>query len=146
MTGGWLTAETGTYCYMAPEVICHERYSKSADVFSYGCLLFELVTRQCPFADRPALQAAVAVGLNRTRPTLPKETPLVLQTLIQSCWQHSAAARPSFASVHGEVTALPGNLSEAERRWIDEPHGHRVYSARETSERAGGSEEAEAAD
>ena len=22
--GGWLTAETGTYCYMAPEAIRHE--------------------------------------------------------------------------------------------------------------------------
>ena len=31
VVGGMLTAETGTYRYMAPEVIRHERYSKSAE-------------------------------------------------------------------------------------------------------------------
>ena len=62
--GGWLTAETGTYRWMAPEVTRHEGYTKSADVFSYGMLLFELISHEVPFADRPPLQAAGAgVGL-----------------------------------------------------------------------------------
>ena len=54
--GGCLTAETGTYRWMAPEVICHELYSKSADVFSFSCAragdLSERVSQpqraQCP--------------------------------------------------------------------------------------------------
>eukprot|EP00962_Isochrysis_galbana_P020801 scaffold6107_cov130-Isochrysis_galbana.AAC.10 len=41
-----LTAETGTYRWMAPEVIRHEIYTQSADVFSYGMLAFELLTHQ----------------------------------------------------------------------------------------------------
>ena len=32
--GGMLTAETGTYRWMAPEVICHGHYSRSAHVNS----------------------------------------------------------------------------------------------------------------
>ena len=63
-SGGWLTAETGTLRWMAPEVIRHERYSKKADVFSFGMVLYELLTHDVPFPDRPALQAAVAVALN----------------------------------------------------------------------------------
>jgi tRNA A-37 threonylcarbamoyl transferase component Bud32 len=44
-TGQELTAETGTYRYMAPEVIRHESYSSNADVYSFGILLWQLITR-----------------------------------------------------------------------------------------------------
>jgi hypothetical protein len=43
---GEMTAETGTYRWMAPEVIRHESYTQSADVFSFGMLVFELLTHQ----------------------------------------------------------------------------------------------------
>ena len=43
--GQELTAETGTYRYMAPEVIRHESYSSNADVYSFGILLWQLITR-----------------------------------------------------------------------------------------------------
>ena len=43
--GQELTAETGTYRYMAPEVIRHENYSSNADVYSFGILLWQLITR-----------------------------------------------------------------------------------------------------
>ena len=71
-------AETGTYRWMAPEVICHERYSRSADVFSFGGVLYELICHEPPFSDRSHLQAAVAVGLENTRPALPQGTPPLL--------------------------------------------------------------------
>ena len=38
--GGVMTAETGTYRWMAPEVIEHNPYSEKADVFSFGILLW----------------------------------------------------------------------------------------------------------
>ena len=62
-----LTTETGTYRWMAPEVTRHEGYTKSADVFSYAMLLFELITHEVPFADRPPLQ----VGRPRGAPPHP---------------------------------------------------------------------------
>lgn len=43
--GQELTAETGTYRYMAPEVIRHESYSSNADVYSFGIVLWQLITR-----------------------------------------------------------------------------------------------------
>ncbi|KAJ6708672.1 SERINE/THREONINE-PROTEIN KINASE TNNI3K-RELATED [Salix koriyanagi] len=41
---GVMTAETGTYRWMAPEVIDHELYDHKADVFSFGIVLWELLT------------------------------------------------------------------------------------------------------
>ena len=39
-----MTAETGTYRWMAPEVIAHQYYDEKADVFSYGVMVWELVS------------------------------------------------------------------------------------------------------
>ncbi|KAG8378004.1 hypothetical protein BUALT_Bualt08G0093000 [Buddleja alternifolia] len=41
---GVMTAETGTYRWMAPEVIEHKPYNHKADVFSFGVVLWELLT------------------------------------------------------------------------------------------------------
>ncbi|XP_035833117.1 serine/threonine-protein kinase STY13-like [Helianthus annuus] len=41
---GVMTAETGTYRWMAPEIIEHKPYDHKADVFSFGVVLWELLT------------------------------------------------------------------------------------------------------
>ena len=56
-----MTAETGTYRWMAPEIIRHESYTESADVFSYGMLGFELLTHE---VREPGKRARMA-RLNR---------------------------------------------------------------------------------
>lgn len=56
-------AETGigTPYYMAPEVWAGEAYSFPADIWSLGCLLFQVVTGRPPFEGRnlPDLMAAI---------------------------------------------------------------------------------------
>ncbi|AES59821.2 ACT-like tyrosine kinase family protein [Medicago truncatula] len=58
---GIMTAETGTYRWMAPEVIEHKPYNQKADVFSFGIIIWELLTRKLPYEDLSPLQAAVGV-------------------------------------------------------------------------------------
>ena len=127
-TGGWLTAETGTYRWMAPEVCLHEQYSRSADVFSFGCVLFELVTHEVPWADRTPLQAAVAFGLDNLRPTLPDGIPTPVAQLIYSCWLRDASARPTFASIHTQLEVVSEGLTPLEHTWLDASNGHPVYA------------------
>ena len=38
----------GTYNWMAPEILNGEKYEKTADIFSYGIILWELLTRKIP--------------------------------------------------------------------------------------------------
>ncbi|EOD21745.1 hypothetical protein EMIHUDRAFT_54516, partial [Emiliania huxleyi CCMP1516] len=87
-------APAGSYRWMAPEIVMHEAYSKSADVFSYAMILFELITHTIPFSDRSALQAAVSIGLQGKRPRLPAGTPTLLRDLVESCWAEDIASRP----------------------------------------------------
>ena len=44
-----LTGETGTYMYMAPEMIRHELYTTKADVYSWGVLLAECLAQRPPY-------------------------------------------------------------------------------------------------
>ncbi|KAK4562111.1 hypothetical protein RGQ29_004822 [Quercus rubra] len=58
---GVMTAETGTYRWMAPEVIEHKPYDHKADVFSFAIVLWELLTGKLPYEYLTPLQAAVGV-------------------------------------------------------------------------------------
>lgn len=97
-TGQELTAETGTYRYMAPEVIRHEKYSSNADVYSFGLCLWQLITREVPFATMTPIQAAYAVAEGR-RPTIPSSIPRRLQEIIMACWDQDSRKRPSFTFI-----------------------------------------------
>lgn len=96
--GQELTAETGTYRYMAPEVIRHESYSSNADVYSFGICLWQLITREIPFATMTPIQAAYAVAEGR-RPTIPPSTPRRLQEIVLACWDQDSHKRPSFTYI-----------------------------------------------
>lgn len=114
-TGQELTAETGTYRYMAPEVIRHESYSSNADVYSFGICLWQLITREVPFATMTPIQAAYAVAEGR-RPTIPPSTPRRLQEIILACWDQDSHRRPSFTYVamalagHAKMAFSPANV------------------------------------
>ncbi|CAN6993862.1 unnamed protein product [Brassica oleracea var. botrytis] len=78
---GVMTAETGTYRWMAPEVIEHKPYSHKADVFSYGIVIWELLTGH---------------GL---RPKIPKKTHPKVKGLLQRCWNQDPKDRPEFEEI-----------------------------------------------
>uniref|UniRef100_A0A7N0UDN1 non-specific serine/threonine protein kinase n=1 Tax=Kalanchoe fedtschenkoi TaxID=63787 RepID=A0A7N0UDN1_KALFE len=59
--GGVMTAETGTYRWMAPEVINHQPYNHKADIFSFAIVLWEIVTAKVPYDKMTPLQAALGV-------------------------------------------------------------------------------------
>ncbi|KAI5080933.1 hypothetical protein GOP47_0004116 [Adiantum capillus-veneris] len=103
-----LTGETGTYIYMAPEVVRHEPYNDKCDVYSFGVLLCELLTGVPPYVDmdhRFPVEIAFAVAQGTLRPNLPKELgPIrsqhkVLFELVGSMWEHDPPNRPPFSRI-----------------------------------------------
>lgn len=107
-TGCEMTAETGTYRWMAPEVIRHEQYGLAADVYSFGILLWELFARTRPFDELTPFQAAYQVALDQHRPPLPANMSPDVARLLASLWHQDPAARPSFPRIVGTLDALLG--------------------------------------
>ncbi|KAL8215613.1 hypothetical protein R6Q57_022450 [Mikania cordata] len=102
---GVMTAETGTYRWMAPEIINHQPYDQKADVFSFAIVLWELVTAKIPYDNMTPLQAALGVRQGR-RPDLPTNTHPKLLELMQICWGTDANSRPSFSEIKIELERL----------------------------------------
>nr|XP_009408294.1 PREDICTED: serine/threonine-protein kinase STY46-like isoform X3 [Musa acuminata subsp. malaccensis] len=102
---GVMTAETGTYRWMAPEVINHQHYDNKADVFSFAIVLWELATSRVPYDNMTPLQAALGVrqGL---RPDIPKDMHPTLAALMQRCWDEIPSKRPSFEEITQELEEL----------------------------------------
>lgn len=103
---GVMTAETGTYRWMAPEVIEHAPYGAKADVFSFGIVLWELLTGKVPYSELTPLQAAVGVVQKGLRPPLPPNCPPPLADMIRLCWQKSPDVRPTFESLKVKLEEL----------------------------------------
>ncbi|XP_062197496.1 serine/threonine-protein kinase STY46-like [Phragmites australis] len=103
--GGAMTAETGTYRWMAPEVINHQPYDNKADVYSFALVLWELMTSKIPYSTMTPLQAAVGVrqGL---RPQLPENAHPKLLNLLQRCWEPIPSDRPSFSDIITELELI----------------------------------------
>ncbi|CAN8070450.1 unnamed protein product [Agarophyton chilense] len=99
---GCMTGETGTWEFMAPEVIRHEKYGLSADVYSFGMLMFCVTSGlNYPFMEKyitPA-QAASGVARHGLRPSLSSEIPEVVSHIIKCCWAADPDVRPSMTQV-----------------------------------------------
>lgn len=104
-TPGVMTSETGTYRWMAPEVIRHEPYSQKIDVYSYGVVIWELFACEIPFLGMTPIQAAFAVADKNLRPSAVSEygkampIPVGWMELISRCWHPSPHFRPQFKEI-----------------------------------------------
>lgn len=101
----FLTVDIGTPHWMAPELFTSHDYTNKVDVYSYGIILWELLTGTYPFRHYNSLQIAYAVCKEDERPEIPRYcgsslTPNELKDLITQCWEKNPNSRPPFISIY----------------------------------------------
>jgi eukaryotic-like serine/threonine-protein kinase len=94
----------GTVGYMSPEQLRGEEADSPSDVFAVGCVLYEMVSGQGPFARATTAESMAAI-LSEETPTLVSRTevlPASVEGLVRRCLAKSAGDRFQTA---GELAA-----------------------------------------
>ncbi|OMO83114.1 hypothetical protein CCACVL1_11550 [Corchorus capsularis] len=94
-----MTPYTGTLRWMAPEMISNKPYTQKVDVYSFGIILWELVTGLLPYQGMEGLQAASLVVKSGARPPIPEDCLPSLSGIMTSCWHTNPDARPAFTKI-----------------------------------------------
>jgi len=93
----------GTVGYMSPEQVRGEPVGPASDVFSFGCMLYEMVAGRRPFARETPVQTMAAI-LEQAPP--PLSAPAGLDRIVLRCLEKDPAART--LSARDLSTALHG--------------------------------------
>jgi len=108
-----MTALIGTVQYMAPEMLntaTDERveYSAAVDVFSFGIILWQLVTSTEPYSELVAnrFQLLQRIARDGLRPEVPVWTPPPLASLMRDCWVEAEHLRPTSTDVVRRLRVL----------------------------------------
>ena len=80
-------AVLGTVGYMSPEQVQGKQLDHRTDIFSFGCVLYEAMTRQRPFAGETAVDTMHQILRSRPAPVreLSPETPAAVRRMIRRC-------------------------------------------------------------
>jgi serine/threonine protein kinase len=120
----------GTVGYMAPEQVRGEPTDQRSDIFSLGCVLFEMVTGRGPFARHtaPDSMAAILKDEPERLSGLGESIPPELDRTIHRCLEKSPAARFQSAAdlafaMHSTVRgtgpepAMPKGKGDGRKLW-----------------------------
>jgi serine/threonine protein kinase/tetratricopeptide (TPR) repeat protein len=84
----------GTPAYMSPEQARGQATDKRSDIWSFGCIMYEMLTSRLPFAGETATDTMARI-LEREPDwqALPQETPTNIRTLLRRCLEKDPVRR-----------------------------------------------------
>ncbi|XP_014487102.1 PREDICTED: mitogen-activated protein kinase kinase kinase 12 isoform X1 [Dinoponera quadriceps] len=122
----------GTVAWMAPEIIRNEPCSEKVDIWSYGVVLWELLSGEIPYKDVDSSAIIWGVGNNSLRLPIPNSCPEGYGLLVKQCWAAKPRNRPSFKLIemHLSIAAVdvlstkPEDYFKAQQSWKKQIREH----------------------
>ncbi|KIX10117.1 uncharacterized protein Z518_01198 [Rhinocladiella mackenziei CBS 650.93] len=88
----------GTPFYMSPEICAAEKYTLYSDIWSLGCIMYELCTKEPPFNANSHLQLVQRIRKGEFKP-IPGIYSKDLANVIASCLKTNPTHRPDTSSL-----------------------------------------------
>jgi serine/threonine protein kinase len=111
----------GTVLWMAPELFDDEpKMTTASDVYSFGMVLWELVTRLLPYAKAPNQHVAARWIEKGKKEDIPGDCPPGLKPIIESCWESQPAQRPTAIQLAERLKPLVTGGEEKLRTSVPE--------------------------
>ena len=111
--------------WTAPEAAMYNRFTIKSDVWSFGILLFELITYgHFPYPGMNNAQVLEALQTGYRMPC-PMGCPEQLYQIMQECWKDEATSRPTFKTLqhrmdkfHVEIEHTPPSYSQVRYSYL----------------------------
>ena len=100
----------GSVCYMAPECFflssSSQRQTTASDVYTFGLVLWEILSLQKAFDGYTAKQHSKRVVCQGVRPRVPWNWPHRIRSLLHKCWLSEPEERPGTDAVVAELRGI----------------------------------------
>ncbi|MCO5577545.1 hypothetical protein L7F22_031376 [Adiantum nelumboides] len=103
----------GTLPWMAPELLngSSSLVSEKVDVFSFGIVLWELLTGEEPYASMHYGAIIGGIVSNTLRPPVPRWCDPAYRSLMERCWSADPSVRPTFSDIARSLRAMEAALT-----------------------------------
>src|SRR5690606_16297205 len=102
----------GTPSYMSPDTVLGYGYTPASEVYSIGCILFEMLAGEPPFAGETALEV-ISQHVNEQSPVI-EGVPNALMEVIDSCLSKDPSQRPESVAELARVLEEIGSRKETD--------------------------------
>jgi len=108
----------GVIPYMAPEILCSQGYTIVSDVYSFGMIMWLVLTGKEPYYDHEINEHLIIKILEGFRPQISKEIPELLVKLMTKCWDSEPSNRPDIFTIWKELWCCYNYLNKDENSEI----------------------------
>ncbi|XP_063948366.1 uncharacterized protein LOC108218467 isoform X1 [Daucus carota subsp. sativus] len=104
----------GTLPWMAPELLngSSSLVSEKVDVFSFGIVLWELLTGEEPYKDLHYGAIIGGIVSNSLRPHVPDFCDQEWKSLMERCWSADPSERPNFTEVANQLRTMAAKVPQ----------------------------------
>ncbi|KAJ4708317.1 Serine/threonine-protein kinase [Melia azedarach] len=103
----------GTIPWMAPELLNSKNnlVTEKIDVYSFGIVMWELLTGEEPYADLPSEEIIAGIIKGSLRPEIPSWCDPIWRSLMERCWSSDPNSRPAFSKIAKELRAMAAAMN-----------------------------------
>eukprot|EP01116_Phalansterium_solitarium_P021022 TRINITY_DN6399_c0_g1_i2.p1 TRINITY_DN6399_c0_g1~~TRINITY_DN6399_c0_g1_i2.p1 ORF type:complete len:531 (+),score=104.83 TRINITY_DN6399_c0_g1_i2:286-1878(+) len=114
----------GTPLWMAPEVLLGKEVDDKADVYSFGIVMWEIITGKEPFPHHDNFEKFhEAITKHNERPPIPQDLHPSLKSTMEACWHNDKNKRPAFVDLLPILDAVLVDIT------IDDTEGNKFWKA-----------------